>query len=184
MKKITLLLAMLLCLVPVLGACGGAGSPEAAVSVWMDAKYADGDAKAEDVYEVKLNLNLDVLEFIKNDTEASDLEKTVRSNRDGIKDKLNTLKDMEDKIEDNKWDDYGFSYEIIFCDKYDKDSDTFDEAKSEFLYKGTAIEDELEAVARVGVLMTAVIEKDGDTMTNANVEVFELYCVDGNWYIG
>jgi hypothetical protein len=184
MKKITLLLAMLLCLVPVLGACGGAGNPEAAVSAWLDAKYADGDAKVEDVYAVKLNLNLDVLDLIENETEASDLEKAVRSNREGTKDKINTMEDMDEKLEDNKWDDYDFNYEIIFCDKYDDDSDTFEEAKKDFLYKGTAIEDELTAVARVGVLMTGTIEKDGETMTNADVEVFELYCIDGNWYIG
>ncbi len=184
MKKITLLLAMLLCLVPVLGACGGAGNPEAAVTAWLDAKYAEGKADVEDVYEVMLNLNLDVLEFITNDTEASDLEKTVRSNREGTKDKINTLKDMDEKLEDNKWDDYNFTYELIFCDEYDKDTDTFEEAKKDFLYKGTAVEDELTAVARVGVLMTAIIEKDGETMTNADVEVFELYCIDGNWYIG
>ena len=56
-------------------------------------------------------------------------------------------------------------------------------SKKEFAYKGTSVEDELTAVAHVGFLITAVIEKDGDTQTNAYVDEFGLYCIDGNWYI-
>lgn len=183
MKKFTLLLAMLLCLVPVLASCGGAGNPEAAVETWLDAKYADGDADVEDVYEVVLEWNLDVLDLLDNDDKASELKEAVRSARDGAKDRINTMKDMDEKMEENKYDDYDFSYEILYCDEYDKDSEIFDEAKKEFAYKGTSVEDELTAVAHVGVLITAVIEKDGDTQTNAYVDEFGLYCIDGNWYI-
>ena len=183
MKKFTLLLAMLLCLVPVLASCGGAGSPEAAVETWLDAKYADGDADVEDVYAVKLAWNLDVIDLIDNENDASALEKTVRTARDGAEKRINTLKDLDKILEEEELDDCDTSYEILFCDEYDKDSEIFTEAKSAFMYKGTAIEDELTAVARVGVLITEVSEKDGETGTEVDVEEFILFCIDGSWYI-
>lgn len=184
MKKFTLLLAMLLCLVPVLASCGGASSAEAAVTTWLDAVYADGDAEVEDVYAVKLAWNLDVVKLIENADKASEFEDSVRSARDGAKNKINEMEDIEETIEENKWDDCSVTYEIIYCNEYDKKSELFDEAKSEFMYKGTAVEDELSAVAAVGVLVTREIEKDGEVMTMADVEVFSVYCVDGSWYIG
>ena len=105
MKKFTLLLAMLLCLVPVLASCGGASSAEAAVTTWLDAVYADGDAEVEDVYAVKLAWNLDVVKLIENADKASEFEDSVRSARDGAKDKINEMEDIEETIEENKWDD-------------------------------------------------------------------------------
>lgn len=184
MKKFTLLLAMLLCLVPVLASCGGASSAEAAVTTWLDAVYDDGGADVEDVYAVKLAWNLDVLDLIDNEDKAAELEDGVRAAREGAKDKINEMEDIEETIEENKWDDCSVAYEVIYCNEYDKDSDTFDDAKGGFMYKGTAIEDELTSVAAVGVLVTREIEKDGEIMTMADVETFTVYCVDGNWYIG
>ena len=184
MKKFTLLLAMLLCLVPVLASCGGAGSAEAAVETWLDAVYADGDADVEDVYAVKLAWNLDVIELIDNDDKASELEDGVRAARDGAKNQINKLEEYEEALDDEDIDDYDVTYEILFCDEYDEDSKVFDAAKEGFMYKGTAIEDELTAIARVGVLVTEVVEKDGETGTEVDVKEFTVYCIDGNWYIG
>ncbi len=184
MKKFTLLLAMLLCLVPVLASCGGAGSAEAAVETWLDAQYADGDAEVEDVYAVKLAWNLELLDLIDNDDKASEFEESVRSARDNAKENINQMKDLDEQLEENKWDDYSVSYEILYCNEYDKKSELFDEVKGSFMYKGTAIEDELTAVASIGVLVTTEVEKDGEDITTANIRTFTVYCVDGNWYIG
>ena len=46
MKKISLLLAMLLCLAPLFVACGANSSPEKAVVAALDVIYGDGDGIA------------------------------------------------------------------------------------------------------------------------------------------
>lgn len=183
MKKFTLLLAMLLCLVPVLASCGGASSAETAVTTWLEAVYADGDAEVDDVYKVVLEWNLEVLDLLDSEDKASDLKEAVREARDGAKEEINLLKDVDKTLEELKCDDYKVSYEILYCDEYDKKSDMFDAAKESFMYKGTAIEDELTAVAKIGVLVTIEMEKDGDIITDAEIDEYGAYCIDGKWYI-
>ena len=62
MKKLALLLAMLLLVVPVLCSCGANSSPEKAVATAIDVMYGDGDADPEDFYNVVIDYNLDILE--------------------------------------------------------------------------------------------------------------------------
>lgn len=182
MKKLALLLAMLLCVVPVLSACGANSSPEKAVTTAIDVMYGDGDADPEDFYAVVLDYNLDILELM-DDEKATELKEGIRAGRKNIKEALNLLEDMEERAEDQELDDWDFSYEIAYCNTYDKGSDTFDEYLEDFLYANTDVEDEVTAVALVGVLMTYESEKDGDDFTDINVEEMVCYEIDGDWYV-
>ncbi len=185
MKKLALLLAMLLLAMPLLTACGGAGSPEAAVETALDVKYGDGGEDAEDYYAVAYQYNLDILELLENNDEATELKKAVRDAQKSVKDSLNTMKNIDKLVDEMEYDDYDFSYEIIYCNVYEeKDGENFDNLISSFGYANTDIEDYVTAIAKVGVLMTAEYEKDGETYTSANVETYTVYEIDGNWYIG
>lgn len=182
MKKICLLLALLLCMAPVLSACGANSSPEKAVLAALDVKYGDGDADPEDYWAVVYNYNLDLIELLDSD-EASTVKEGIRAAQKEMKASLNLYEDIEDKLEDEDIDDWDFSYEILFCNTYEEGSDTFDEAIKEFKYVDTDIEDYVDEVAQVGVLMTTVYEKDGEEFTSVNTKTFSCYKIDGDWYI-
>ena len=115
MKKISLVLAMLLCLVPVLSACGANSSPEKAVKAALDVVYGDGDADVEDYWAVAYKYNLDIIdEYISNSDKKDTFETEVRSLRTSKQVKLNTLKDIDDQMEEAKIDDWDFSNEILY----------------------------------------------------------------------
>ncbi len=182
MKKICLLLAMLLCLVPVLSACGANSSPEKAVTAAIDVKYGDGDADPEDYWAVVYNYNLDLVELLDSD-EASDIKESIREARKEVKETLNQHEDMDEYMEDEELDDWSFKYEIIYCNTYEKGSDIFDNAISTFKYVDTDMEDYVDEVAKVGVLFITEYEKDGETYTSSSTKDFSCFKIDGKWYI-
>ena len=184
MKKIALLLAMLICLVPVLGACGANSSPEKAVEAALKVVYGDGDEKADDFYAVAYEYNLDILELIKNDEEASALKESVREAQKSIKDSLNNMEDIDEYIEEAKYDDFDFNYEILYCNIYEeKDGENFDNLIESFGYVNTDIEDAVTAIAKVGVMMTTEYVYEDENYTNVSTETITCYCIDGDWYI-
>ncbi len=174
---------MLLCLVPVLSACGGNSSPKNAVMQSLDVLYGDGGEDVEDYYAVMLDYNLDVLDLIDDEEEQSDYKETVRKAQKEIKKSLNTLEDIDDLMEKAELDDYDVSYEVLYCHTYDDSTDIFDEALKEFKYADTSIEDEITEVATVGVLITIETSNDDGDFTNSDVKTFNLYKIDGDWYI-
>jgi len=185
MKKIALLLALLLCLVPVLSACGANSSAKKAASAAFEAYYIDGDAEA--FFEVSADYNLELVkEYITSD-KADSLKESIRSKQDSAKE---TIKEYWDRYTDSEKDggmgaeDVDVSYEVLFVDTYDKKSDAFEKAMEEFTYNDTDIEDEVTKVAHVGLLATITYTIDGDDYTDAAVRDFTCYCIDGNWYVG
>ncbi len=182
MKKICLLLAMLLCLVPVITACGANSSPEKAVTTALEVMYGDGDADPEDYWKVVYNYNLDLIELLDSD-EASDVKESIRAAQKEIKGTLNQFKDIEETLEEEDIDDWNFSYEIIYCNTYEKGSDTFDSFIESFKYVDTDMEDHVTEVASVGVLLTYEYEKEKEDFTSSNVKNFTCYKIDGDWYI-
>jgi len=183
MKKIALVLAMLLCLVPVLSACGLGSSPKNAVKQALDVKYGDGGEDVEDFYEVTLDYNLDVLEFLDDDDEKSDYKDEIRAAQKEVKKSLNSLEDIEDEMEEEDITDFDFSYEILYCNTYDDKSDYFDTLLKSFKYADTSVEDEVTEVAVVGVLLTTEYSDDDGDYTSVETDTFTLYKIDGNWYI-
>lgn len=185
MKKIALLLALLLCMVPVLSSCGGANSPEDAVETALSVMYGDGGEDEADYYEVAYKYNLDILDLLDNGDEAAEIKKAVREAQKEVKDSLNRMGDLDKFIEENEYDDFDYNYEIIYCDVYEeKDGENFDNLISSFGYANTDIEDYVTAIAKVGVLTTVVYEKEDEIYTSADVETYTVYEIDGNWYIG
>ncbi len=185
MKKLALLLAMLLLAMPLLTACGGAGSPEAAVETALDVMFGDGGEDVEDYYAVAYQYNLEILDLLDNNDEATELKKAVRESQKSVKDSLNSMKDLEDYIEDMEYDDFDFRYEIAYCNIYkEKDGENFDNLITSFGYANTDIEDNVTAIAKVGVIMTTEYEKDGETYTSIETQTVTVYEIDGNWYIG
>ena len=95
------------------------------------------------------------------------------------------MEDLDKLIEELEYDDFDYSYEIIYCDVYEaKDGENFDNLISSFGYANTDIEDYVTAIAKVGVLATTVYEKEDEIYTSADVETYTVYEIDGNWYIG
>ncbi len=182
MKKISLLLAMLLCLAPLFVACGANSSPEKAVVAALDVIYGDGDAEAEDYWAVAYNYNLELIELMDSDDKA-DYKEMIRAAQKEKKSSFNSMEKMDDYAEEAELDDWDFEYEILYCDTYEKGTDTFDAAIADFDYVDTDVEDYVEEVATVGVLITSIYEKDGETFTNVEVETFDCYNIDGDWYI-
>ena len=182
MKKLALLLAMLLLVVPVLCSCGANSSPEKAVATAIDVMYGDGDADPEDFYNVVIDYNLDILENLDSET-ATSIKESIRSARKDAKDMLNLLEDIDEEMEEEKIDKWSFSYEIAYCNTYKKGSDTFDEYLEDFLYANTDIEDLVDEVAVVGVIMTFESVKDKEDFTDLNTEEMVCYKVDGKWYV-
>ncbi len=182
MKKISLLLAMLLCLAPLFVACGANSSPEKAVVAALDVLYGDGDAEAEDYWAVAYNYNLELIELMDSE-EASDYKEMIRAAQKEKKSSFNSLEDMDETAEDAEFDDWDFEYEILYCNTYEKGSDTFDAAIEDFEYVDTDVEDYVEEVATVGVLVTRIFEKDDETFTSASVQTYSCYKIDGDWYI-
>lgn len=183
MKKLALILAMLLCLVPVLSACGANSSPEKAVSAALDVKYGDGDADPEDYYAVVLNYNLDVLDLMDDEDAAKSYKESIRESQKSIKDSLNSMEDMDENAEDQDIDDWSFEYEIAYCNIYDKGSDTFDSYVESFIYANSSVEDSIEEVAIVGVLEYYEYSKDDCDYTNIESDSYVCYCIDGDWYV-
>ncbi len=182
MKKIALLLAMLLLCAPVLCSCGANSSPEKAVATAIDVMYGEGNEDPEDFYAVVLDYNLDLLENLDSDT-ATTLKESIRSARKEIKETLNLLEDIDENMEEEKIDKWSFSYEIAYCNTYDKGGDTFDNYIEKFLYANTDIEDLVDEVAVVGVIMTFESVKDKETDTSIEVEEMVCYKIDGKWYV-
>lgn len=185
MKKLALILAMLLLAMPLLTACGGASSPEAAVETALDVMFGDGDANVDDYYEVALLCNTDILELIENGDKKDSFKESARATQKAMKDSLNLLKDADKEADDEGYDDWSFSYEIAYCDVYkEKDNRHFDDLIESFPYADTDIEEETTAIAKVGVILTTEFEKDGETYTSVDTQTFTVYEIDGNWYIG
>ena len=183
MKKISLILALLLCLVPVLASCGANSSAEKAVKTAIEVKYGDGDADVEDYWAVAYNYNLDILDLLTDKEEASDYKESIRDARKSVKESLNMFgKDFQDELEDEGIDKWDFDYEILYCDVYEK-GDTFDAAVENFGYANTDIEDKIEAVAKVGVLMTMESKKGKEVAHESNTTTYVCYKIDGKWYV-
>lgn len=182
MKKLALILAMLLLAVPVLCSCGANSSPEKAVATAIDVMYGEGDEDPEDFYNVVLDYNLDVLENLDSE-KASELKEGIRNARKEAKEMLNRFEDIEDQLEDQKIDKWSFSYEIAYCNTYEKGGDTFDSLLEDFLYANTDIEDLVDEIAVVGVIMTFDSTKDKEDSTELETEKFVCYKVDGKWYV-
>ncbi len=185
MKKISLLLAMLLCLVPVLGSCGANSSAKNAAKAAFDAYFIDSDADA--YFEVALEYNIDILkEYIDSD-DVDDLKESVReaqkTTKDEIKEYWDFLTEDEDEGGYGADDNYKVKGEVLSCEVYDSKSDAFDEAIKGFAYENTDLEDVVEEVALVNILMTVEYTVGDDDYTKATVKTYTCFNVDGNWYV-
>lgn len=186
MKKIALLLALLLCLAPVLSACGANSSAKKAASAAFEAYYIDGDAEA--YFEVKSDYNLELVkEYITSDM-AEMLKESIRNSQSKVKDRIKEVwDDYTDSKDDNGKgaDEVNVDYEVLFVDTYGKKTQAFEDAMEDFTYNDTDIEDEVSKIAYVGILKTLTYtDSDDDDFTEASVITYTCYCIDGNWYVG
>ena len=165
MKKIALLLALLLCLVPVLSACGANSSAKKAAAAAFEAYYIDGDADA--FFEVKADYNLDLVKEYMDSEKGDALKESIRSKQDSAKE---NIKDYWNDYTDSEKDgglgaeDVKVDYEILFVDTYGKKTEAFEKAMEDFTYTDTDIEDEVTKVAHVGILMTITYTVDDDLL--------------------
>ncbi len=186
MKKISLLLAMLLCLVPVLGSCGANSSAKNAAKAAFEAYYVDGDADA--YFEVALNYNVDLLkEYIDSD-DVDDMKTDVRDAQKEEKDDIKELWDVLTNDEDDGGlgadDDFKVKGEVISCETYDDKTDIYDEAIESFEYEGSDLEDFVEEVAIVNILMTIEFTVDDVDYVKTMTLEYLCYNIDGDWYVG
>jgi hypothetical protein len=182
MKKISLILALLLCLMPVLTACGGGGA-EKAVKKYLDAKYKDFESEVFE--EVVLNYNKDILK--KNFT-TEEFQKYVGTD-DAFKKRLNELDEQLDdnrKAAEKEWDKYKVSYKIDFCEVYEEDDERFDfykEYKLDARYTKTDFKKEITAIAVVGVTGKISYVDDEMKFVKPIGEELVCVCIEDEWYI-
>lgn len=178
MKKLALVLAMLLCVVPVLSACGANSSPEKAAETAFKATYVDFDYEA--YYEVAYKLNLDLIEDVMEGSDKLDgMKEEARSERDSMKE---MIKSMKDNAED--YEDYDIDYEVRYCISYDKDEDKFDEIMEDFGFADTDFVDLIDEVAVVGIAAEVyTTDEDGVEEVDGTYAKITCYNIDGDWYI-
>ncbi len=186
MKKIALLLAMLLCLAPVLSACGAHSSAKKAATAAFEAYYVDQDSEA--YYEVSARHNLELIDaYINSSTTAEELKSSVRSRKDSTKESIKKVWDSYTKSEaDGGKDAEDFnvdSYEVLYENVYKSKTDAFDGIMENFPYGDTDLEDQVTKVAKVGVLMTITYTIGDDDYTEAGVQEYVCYLIDGDWYV-
>lgn len=178
MKKIAFMLAMILCVLPMLTACGGASGAEKVVEKSMEAMYIDFDY--ENFYETVYELDLDLLEDVFEGDKLDAAKEAARAQRDSVK---QMIKSIQDNAED--MDDFEIVIEVRYSQFYEKDSDEYDSMMEGFSFKGTDMEDLVDATAVVGVVMEAyVTDEDGVETIDGRYEEVECYKIDGTWYVG
>lgn len=178
MKKIAFMLAMILCVLPMLTACGGASGAEKVVEKSMEAMYVDFDY--ENFYETVYELDLDLLEDVFEGDKLDAAKETARAQRDSVKE---MVKGIQDRAED--MEDFEIVIEIRYSQFFEKDSDEYDAMMEEFSFKGTDMEDLVDATAVVGVVMEAyVTDEDGVETIDGQYQEVECYKIDGTWYVG
>lgn len=178
MKKFAILLAMLLCVLPVLTACGGASGAEKAVEKSMEAMYVDFDY--EEFYENVYELDLDLLEDVFEGDKLDAAKEAARAQRDSVKEMIKSIQDNAEDLED-----FEIVIEVRYSQLFDKDSDEYDAMMESFSFKGTDMEDLVDATAVVGVVMEYyATDEDGKETINGQYEEVECYKIDGTWYVG
>lgn len=182
MKKICLLLAALLCCIPVLSACGAQSSAESTVVAAIEARYVDFDYEA--MYELAHNYNV---ELYKELLEGED--DVLKAEKDSISKKCDTIKSTikaEEKFAE-KVDDYEFTYEVRYCKSYDEDDDEFDVVvkSSKFAKEGYSdMKDLIDEVADVRVVGEFIItNEDGDEFISNFDKNYTCFRIDGTWYV-
>lgn len=185
MKKISLILAFILCLVPVLSGCGANSSAKNAAKAAAAARYVDQDTAA--FFEVAVDYNVDILKDYLDSDDAEAMRTKVRENQDRVKE---SIKKQWDHITESEkegglgGDDLKVKVgNVIYCNEYEAGSEAFDNAMKGFIYDNTDVEDYVEKVAKVGVLLTVTYTVDGQKFTEAGVQNYTCYCIDGNWYV-
>ncbi len=175
MKKIALVLAMLLCLVPVLSACGGAGGAEKVVKNYLEAVMKDFDKDA--AYEALFFQNKDILKEVL-DEEAFE-EHTEEGWRDSTDKEIKSEKEYEKNA-----DDYSFSYEIYDSRVIELDSDEYDAIIADYEEILTEdVEDAIEGMALVRVFYEQTYTKGDEDRTYVGSVTYLCAEIKGDWYI-
>ncbi len=189
MKKIAILLAMILCVVPVLTACGGGvGGAEKAVKNYLEARYVDFDKEA--FFASSALYNKDMLKELLDEDDYKAV--TYDGWRDSAENVIKTYKDYASDA-----DDYDLNYEIYASRVIDKDSDEFDAIMSdisfsvsgegygsELLIKDTDLEDLIKKMAIVRYIgeQVYVNRKDEERIETVGSSLLCLN-IDGDWYV-
>ncbi len=181
MKKIALLLAMLICVVPVLTACGANSSPDGAVEAALVARYEDFDYEA--LYELSYKYDKELFVDLLGSGDVLDAEKnSIDNNRETLKETVKAAQKLSEMF-----DDYSFDYEIRYCNIYDKKDDAFDTIikSSKFSNEGYGdVKDAISKVAKVRVIGEIVFENDdGNCIYNNIADTYTCYYIDGDWYV-
>lgn len=182
MKKICLLLAVLLCCIPVLSACGAQSSAESVVTAALEARYVDFDY--ETMYELAHNYNVELYKEL-----LADEDDVLKAEKDAISKRCDTLKSTIKAAEKaaDTYDDYTFEYEIRYCKVYDEDDDAFDEIVKASKFSGDGYSDMknlIDEVAKARVVGEIIYTTDSDAEIISNIdETYTCYRIDGTWYI-
>lgn len=181
MKRIALFLAMILCLAPILGACGANSSPEKVATAAFEAMFIDCDYEA--YFETNYTLDLDLLEEVMGDSDKYEsMKDAARTSRDSIKESIKSIKDRYEDSDEIK--DYDIEYDVRYVMSYEKDTDIFDELIDEFAYADTDFEDLVEEIAVVGIAAEFYsTDKDGNETVSGDYAEIICYNIDGDWYI-
>ena len=196
MKKLSLILALLLCLMPVLTACGGGGA-EKTVKQYLKAVYKDFDSSVleEITLEYNKKLNKDILSteefeqyanayYYGDDSEYYDwdAEKQFDAAIDSLEDRLGDNK----RVTEKDWEKYKVNYKVEYCEVYEEDDDLFDfykEYSFSTKYTKTDFKKKITAYARAYVSGTiSYVDEDMKFVQPIN-ETFVLFCIDDEWYI-
>lgn len=176
MKKIALLLAMLLCLVPVFSACSmGTSGAEKVVKNYLEAIMKDFDKDA--AYEAVFYQNKEILEVVL----SEDLYDAVTA--EGWRDETDKQIKNEKKYA-NDADDYDFSYEIYDSRAIEIDSDEYDALVEEFsVIINDDVEDAIEGIALVRAIYDQVYTMGDEEYLVTEEVTFLCVEIEGDWYI-
>lgn len=181
MKKLAFCMAMILCLIPMLCACGANSSAEKAAEAAFVAENVNFDYEAYFKVAYRYNTNL-VAKAYDSDEDRQAAKETTRELKDSKKELLKSAKDYIKDADIKKWK---IEYDVRFCKEYSKDDDMFDEIiESKFDYEDTDLEDDITKVAIVGIAYEAYItDEDGNKTVSGDYETYYCFKIDGDWYI-
>ena len=183
MKKICLLLALIICLVPVLTSCdgilvgltGGSAGAESVAKEYIDAIYKDFDKNA--LFEISARYNK---ELLKSKLSEEDFEShTYEGWREAIEMHIKKHRTYAADAAE-----YDVKYKVYSSRTVSKDSDEFGVITGNTVFRETEMEDAVEELALVRVVGEQNYVNSSDEERTVTFYE-ELLClkIDGKWYV-
>lgn len=154
---------------------------DSAVKTAIEVFFGDNNRKAEDLWPVALECNLDIIELVTDEEEAEELKTTILNNRDRITETIR-INHEDNPLGEAK--NVKFEYKILYSDIYDNNTSKFEQVvNSRFPSENPEIKAKIEKVASVEVWMSYSGTENGEPVRDSDQETVYCFKINGKWYV-